>query len=623
MRALHARMAVAGLTLAMAACSGASLPSTGKSGTALPVAHRMHVNVRVKIPRAAHRVGGRSHPRFIAPSTQGINIAAFPPGNHTGTPLAQVAADISATSPLCSAVSGGRLCAVALDVQPGNHDFVVTTYDAPPSGGGFAGAKALAAGETNATITSGASNAIGITLGGIVASVSIGPARLFAHTITSSVQNLTVAALDADGNVIVSDGYLDANGNPVTIAVTAGSSAGVTVNLAPSVLASPSPTGVTLTYTASRATSSQVQSGFSTVLSATASNGVPVASNVLVALSPKPTPYDFSSAFFLSTLTAGGDGAMWLALSTENDPLRMTTAGSFSVFGGTFSDPAVDLAEDPSGNVWFTECSGSIGMLNPLTSASNEFAPPPSVTSAEGITAGPTGDPSMWFTDDVDGVIGRVSTVAPNSIQTYGPVTEMQVPNFIAAGRDGNLWFTDCGTGAIGTISPTSPTGTSAVVTEFAITPMLVHGGPPKRFKPPGRTLGVGRGRGRARGRLKPHAPPGGSPLPYDIVAGPDGNLWFTDITNFADNGAVGSITTSGVIDEIDTGGGPRGIVTGPDGALWFTQALTDQIGRIDPVTRTLTEYPSVADQPDGIAVGPDGALYITSFISGIVVRFQ
>ena len=61
---------------------------------------------------------------------------------------------------------------------------------------------------------------------------------------------------------------------------------------------------------------------------------------------------------------------------------------------------------------------------------------------------------------------------------------------------------------------------------------------------------------------------------PTSIVAGPDGNLWFTE---FNGGNRIGRITTAGVITEFSTGitagALPYGITAGPDGNLWFTEA--------------------------------------------------
>jgi streptogramin lyase len=67
-------------------------------------------------------------------------------------------------------------------------------------------------------------------------------------------------------------------------------------------------------------------------------------------------------------------------------------------------------------------------------------------------------------------------------------------------------------------------------------------------------------------------------PVPFEITAGPDGNLWFTE------NGKIGKITTGGTITEY--GGSlshPHGITAGPDGNLWFTEFGNGKIGRIVP----------------------------------------
>jgi streptogramin lyase len=71
---------------------------------------------------------------------------------------------------------------------------------------------------------------------------------------------------------------------------------------------------------------------------------------------------------------------------------------------------------------------------------------------------------------------------------------------------------------------------------------------------------------------------------PSRVTAGPDGNLWFTEL-----NGQrIGRITPHGVITEFSAGisSRPYGIAAGPDGNMWFTEvgvppSLTAGIGRI------------------------------------------
>ena len=82
------------------------------------------------------------------------------------------------------------------------------------------------------------------------------------------------------------------------------------------------------------------------------------------------------------------------------------------------------------------------------------------------------------------------------------------------------------------------------------------------------------------------------SSSPRVIVAGADGNLWFTDLAN---PGAIGRITPAGTITEytagLNAGSVPGGIVAGTDGNLWFTDdGSTRAIGRITPAG-TITEY--------------------------------
>src|SRR5262249_38682925 len=69
---------------------------------------------------------------------------------------------------------------------------------------------------------------------------------------------------------------------------------------------------------------------------------------------------------------------------------------------------------------------------------------------------------------------------------------------------------------------------------------------------------------------------------PAQIVAAPDGNLWFSEVGL----GQLGRITTAGVVTEFSgafpAGSAPGEITTGPDGNIWFTQLGGNQIGRFD-----------------------------------------
>ena len=105
---------------------------------------------------------------------------------------------------------------------------------------------------------------------------------------------------------------------------------------------------------------------------------------------------------------------------------------------------------------------------------------------------------------------------------------------------------------------------------------------------------------------------PTANSFPYGIAAGPDGNLWFAEISGLANK--IGRITTVGVVTEfpIPTAfSNPEGIAAGPDGNLWFTEHNTNKIGRIT-TAGVITEFaiPTANSSPYGIAAGPDGNLW-------------
>jgi streptogramin lyase len=73
------------------------------------------------------------------------------------------------------------------------------------------------------------------------------------------------------------------------------------------------------------------------------------------------------------------------------------------------------------------------------------------------------------------------------------------------------------------------------------------------------------------------------SESPGGIVAGPDGNLWFTEYYS----GNIGRITPTGTITEFIVAAGknmsPSGITLGADCNLWFTDPGNGKVGRAAP----------------------------------------
>lgn len=247
------------------------------------------------------------------------------------------------------------------------------------------------------------------------------------------------------------------------------------------------------------------------------------------------------------------------------------------------------VALGPDGNVWFVDYSGNIDRITPagVISVFPTLPPQFSLSGPNQIVAGPDG--AMWFTETeccFSGLsIGRMTT--------SGAVTHMRYtsnslqPIAIAKGPDGNLWILETNKSRVAKMT------TSGAVTEYLV-------------------------------------PTDGLEMGDKIVAGADGNLWFTESYG---TGKIGRITPAGVFTEFTTGitGSPRGITAGSDGNIWFTEYLGNKIGRITPAG-VVTEFPVPAGNsaPGDITSGPDGSLWFTDYgakvsritTSGLITQF-
>ena len=96
---------------------------------------------------------------------------------------------------------------------------------------------------------------------------------------------------------------------------------------------------------------------------------------------------------------------------------------------------------------------------------------------------------------------------------------------------------------------------------------------------------------------------------PAGIIAGPDGNLWYSE-TSAA---RLGVATAAGTATQITGLRGPAGgLTTGPDGNVWVTEPHAQVIARVTP-SHVVTEYtlPGGTD-PEQITAGSDGNLWFT-----------
>jgi streptogramin lyase len=211
------------------------------------------------------------------------------------------------------------------------------------------------------------------------------------------------------------------------------------------------------------------------------------------------------------------------------------------------------------------------------------------VAGIEKLVAGPDGN--LWFiglSDVLNEVVGRMT---PGGSFTLYPLNTGASFDGIASGPDGNIWFTEAAALKIGRLVPST-----GQISDFAV-PV-------------------------------PPSPPSASPpntQATDIVAGPDGALWF-DVQQIAMDavrtGYVGRITTAGVVSLFAVPGGdqPIGIQAGADGNMWARIAVsgasqascvlpgytpTSTVARVKDgrVTEVSEDSPAFA----GYAIGPDG----------------
>ena len=281
-------------------------------------------------------------------------------------------------------------------------------------------------------------------------------------------------------------------------------------------------------------------------------------------------------------------------------------------------------------------------------------AQPAEITSAGG---------NLWFTENSH-AIGMVNPSNPSTVVSYPQdLTNATGPQGITVGPDNNIWFTEIG-GAIGKLDTSNP---STVIQPY-ITGVAGLRQPGRDHRRAGRARHLVHGRVQQCDRdaqpVQPSTPFTEIPLPASLVgftsfsslitAGPGGKLYFTEANiTVGSNGAI-TVTKSaiGIYDPsappasqwsqvlLPSGQEPFGIAVGPDNqSIWYTWEIPTSLGSgpqssgigtfnaLAPPSTILpgsifqltTPSGGVTPQPNRITSGPDGELYLTDTGNGAI----
>ncbi len=516
------------LAVTLSACGGAGGGSAPlPSPTSTPMAQQQpqanaqfvfHIPA-VQSVSAASLKSATTRPMDFSASTQSIKIAA-------GTQVLTTA-DVSATSSLCKAATGGgRDCTVGVTAPTGNDQFTITAYDQPGASG-----NAIAQATVAATIST-QPTMVNVAVNGTIAKLAISLSNPYPPVGTATTVSVTVTGVDADGNVVLgsypsaialqdndttgatslSTTTLTNSSNAVTLNYTGVAPFGtatITASLSgvPSASATfaPSPAFVS-NYTVPQAAGprgpvspgpwniAKGPDGNMWVVATGTAEVLKVAPNGSFTVYPMPSP-----SYRLQGIVVGSDGNLWFAEAGNNSIGMITTAGVITSYRlpQSFASPAcVGLGKD--GNVWFADnFNHQIGSITPGGTIT-EYASP-STSFIAGITSGP--DDNLWMSDTGDNAVLKVST-SGQVVATYTIPTKNAQPNGITVGPDGNIWVAEYNAAKIGRVTP------SGTVSEFAI--------------------------------------PSAAGGPIAITAGPDGKLWFAEMGPAVGFGKIGYITVDG-----------------------------------------------------------------------------
>lgn len=271
-------------------------------------------------------------------------------------------------------------------------------------------------------------------------------------------------------------------------------------------------------------------------------------------------------------VTSGGATGVWVTEPGRNALAHIDLGGTVTeqflpIPGG---EPRV-LTSGPDGRLWFSltfPTEERIAVASTRGTFEHSWVLP-TLRRIRELVVGP--DSNIWFVDST--MSSSLWRMALDGVFTEFPIGLPTYPVGLTVGPDSRLWFT-----ADGSPDVIGASTTDGVMELFPI---------PEGFDTPSLANS-----------------------PNSIAAGPDGALWFANLT-----ARIGRVTVDGVFSvfEVPNAGNLWDIVSGPDGALWFTMPSAGRIGRIT-VVGDVAEFlmPVAGTRPFYLSAGPDGTLWFT-----------
>jgi len=283
-------------------------------------------------------------------------------------------------------------------------------------------------------------------------------------------------------------------------------------------------------------------------------------------------------------IISGPEHRLWFIEPGGDMIGSITTAGvirdcALSETGGSPSSLALGVGD----SLWITQSDADAivemtpdGLLHPYQLAAH--------THPGCITRGADG--AMWF---IAGGLGTIGRIAGDGTVRYFPLQGISgVPDGLVAGPDGRLWFPEYQTNRIGQLSMHGQVSEVIGSRTIGDGTMGMIGDPRSRafwF-----TSGSQIFRVAENGTTTAFQSSEGDQEFADITTGADGKLlWWADDRT----GAVGWINQDGAISGFalpHANVQPSSIIAGPDGNMWFSESHGSAIGRVTP-DGTITEF--------------------------------